>query len=103
MRSSRAGSPIAESRRVYGKRNSAKNHRPGAGRGPPRGDFPPINTLLYVQDKDREVAVRSASTSAGAVRCIALEATEGLSRGLPVRSTGSPITVPVGPGMLGRT
>ena len=69
----------------------------------PAGEFPPINTLLYVQDKDREVAVEVSQHLAGAVRCIALEATEGLSRGLPVRSTGSPITVPVGPGMLGRT
>ena len=69
----------------------------------PAGEFPPINTLLYVQDKDREVAVEVSQHLNGAVRCIALEATEGLSRGLPVRSTGSPITVPVGPEMLGRT
>ncbi|OQM74691.1 F0F1 ATP synthase subunit beta [Manganibacter manganicus] len=36
------------------------------------------------------------------VRCIAMDSTEGLVRGQDVRDTGAPITVPVGPGMLGR-
>ncbi|MDR3139591.1 MAG: F0F1 ATP synthase subunit beta, partial [Treponema sp.] len=36
------------------------------------------------------------------VRCVAMEATEGLSRGLEVRDTGSPIRVPVGEAVLGR-
>ncbi|MEW6447971.1 MAG: F0F1 ATP synthase subunit beta [Bacillota bacterium] len=36
------------------------------------------------------------------VRCIALSATEGLRRGMPVRDTGRPITVPVGRAVLGR-
>jgi len=36
------------------------------------------------------------------VRCIALGSTDGLSRGLEVRDTGAPITVPVGPETLGR-
>lgn len=69
----------------------------------PAGEFPPIHTLLYVEDGAREVAVEVSQHLKGAVRCIALEATEGLSRGLSVRSTGAPITVPVGPEMLGRT
>ena len=38
----------------------------------------------------------------GIVRCVAMEATEGLARGLPARDTGSPITVPVGREVLGR-
>jgi F-type H+/Na+-transporting ATPase subunit beta len=38
----------------------------------------------------------------GIVRCIALESTEGLSRGLEVIDTGSPIKVPVGREVLGR-
>ena len=38
----------------------------------------------------------------GVVRCISMEPTDGLSRGLPVEDTGSPITVPVGEGTLGR-
>ncbi|WP_165816235.1 F0F1 ATP synthase subunit beta [Kumtagia ephedrae] len=36
------------------------------------------------------------------VRCIAMDSTEGLVRGQPVADTGGPISVPVGPEMLGR-
>src|ERR1700683_2444298 len=36
------------------------------------------------------------------VRTIAMDATEGLTRGQPVFDTGGPIMVPVGPGTLGR-
>ncbi|RWE44565.1 MAG: F0F1 ATP synthase subunit beta [Mesorhizobium sp.] len=36
------------------------------------------------------------------VRCIAMDSTEGLVRGQDVFDTGGPISVPVGPGMLGR-
>lgn len=38
----------------------------------------------------------------GAVRCIIIETVFGLSRGLAVINTGSPIEVPVGPEVLGR-
>lgn len=40
--------------------------------------------------------------STNEVRCIALGATDGLSRGLEVTDTGAPITVPVGEETLGR-
>ena len=36
------------------------------------------------------------------VRAIAMSSTEGLSRGMGVKSTGAPISVPVGEGVLGR-
>ena len=36
------------------------------------------------------------------VRCVAMDTTDGLRRGLPVRGTGAPIRVPVGPVTLGR-
>jgi F-type H+-transporting ATPase subunit beta len=36
------------------------------------------------------------------VRCVAMDSTEGLRRGVEVLDTGVPITVPVGPGTLGR-
>jgi F-type H+-transporting ATPase subunit beta len=36
------------------------------------------------------------------VRCIAMDATDGLVRGQEVTDTGAPISVPVGPGTLGR-
>ena len=36
------------------------------------------------------------------VRCVAMDATDGLHRGAEIRDTGGPITVPVGEGTLGR-
>jgi F-type H+-transporting ATPase subunit beta len=36
------------------------------------------------------------------VRCVAMEATEGLARGLAAKDTGKPISVPVGEPVLGR-
>ena len=65
-------------------------------------NYPPIHTLLYVLNGDQKVAVEVMQHLDGAVRCIALQATEGLSRGLPVENTEKPITVPVGERMLGR-
>jgi F-type H+/Na+-transporting ATPase subunit beta len=38
----------------------------------------------------------------GRVRCIAMQATEGMVRGMKVIDLGGPISVPVGKGMLGR-
>ncbi|MCC6791301.1 MAG: F0F1 ATP synthase subunit beta, partial [Thermomicrobiales bacterium] len=38
----------------------------------------------------------------GVVRCIALGSSDGLRRGMKVRTTGAPISVPVGHGTLGR-
>jgi len=38
----------------------------------------------------------------GVVRCIALGSSDGLRRGMKVKSTGAPISVPVGTGTLGR-
>ena len=38
----------------------------------------------------------------GVVRCIALGSSDGIRRGMKVRNTGAPISVPVGEGTLGR-
>jgi len=38
----------------------------------------------------------------GRVRCVALGSTDGLVRGMKVVDTGSPVRMPVGPGVLGR-
>jgi F-type H+-transporting ATPase subunit beta len=38
----------------------------------------------------------------GVVRCIALGSSDGLRRGMKVKGTGNPISVPVGPATLGR-
>ena len=66
------------------------------------GVMPPIHTLLYALDGDRRVPLEVAQHLAGAVRCIALGATEGLARGMEVEDTGGPITTPVGKGLLSR-
>ena len=64
---------------------------------------PPIYNKLVVKDTTREVSMEVAQhLGNGVVRCIAMEATDGLSRGLRVYDTGEPIKVPVGEGVLGR-
>ena len=61
---------------------------------------PQINDLLITADgRHMEVA---ANVSPGVVRCVALEATDGLSCGLTVSNTGHGIQVPVGKEVLGR-
>lgn len=67
------------------------------------GDPPPIYNKLIAKDTTREVTMEVAQhLGNGVVRCIAMEATDGLSRGLRVYDTGTPIKVPVGEGVLGR-
>jgi F-type H+-transporting ATPase subunit beta len=52
----------------------------------------PIDVILEVQQHLGE----------GRVRCIAMQATDGMVRGMKVIDLGGPISVPVGKGMLGR-
>ncbi|MDR2665647.1 MAG: F0F1 ATP synthase subunit beta [Oscillospiraceae bacterium] len=61
---------------------------------------PQINDLLITADgRHMEVA---SNVSPGVVRCVALEATDGMSCGESVTATGSGIRAPVGKGVLGR-
>jgi F-type H+-transporting ATPase subunit beta len=61
---------------------------------------PQINDLLVTADgRYMEVA---ANVSPGIVRCVALDATDGLSCGSKVTNTGHGIKVPVGKELLGR-
>ena len=71
----------------------------------PPDAIPPMNNLVYVVDEahHRRVPCEVVQQLPGAVRCVSLEATDGLSRGLPAEDTGAPITVPVGKGLLSRT
>ncbi|MBO5525216.1 MAG: F0F1 ATP synthase subunit beta [Clostridia bacterium] len=66
--------------------------------------LPSQNELLLVNAEDgRKVEIEVLAHRPGNVcRCIALEATEGLSRGMKVESTGHPIMVPVGEQVVGR-
>lgn len=65
--------------------------------------LPKINTVLFVELDGKRIWMEvSAQLENDVARCIALEATEGLSCGLSVHNTGKPITVPVGNAVLGR-
>src|SRR3546814_14076865 len=67
------------------------------------GDLPPIlNALETANDGKRLVFEVAQHLGESMVRAIAMDATEGLVRGQEVTDTGRPITVPVGPQMLGR-
>ena len=67
------------------------------------GDLPPILNAIETDNNGNrlilEVAQHLGETT---VRTIAMDATEGLTRGQDVTDTGRPITVPVGPETLGR-
>jgi F-type H+-transporting ATPase subunit beta len=67
------------------------------------GAVPAILNALELQFGERKVVLEVLQhIGDNRVRCVAMEATEGLSRGLPVRDTGGPIKVPVGEAVLGR-
>jgi F-type H+-transporting ATPase subunit beta len=66
------------------------------------GSLPRLEEALLVAADPPLLAEVQLHLDAGTVRAIALQSTAGLSRGVPVRATGSPITVPVGDAVLGR-
>src|SRR5579872_424908 len=67
----------------------------------PRDAVPKIYDALKVEDKNIVLEVQQ-QLGDGVVRTIALGSTDGLSRGLRVKNTGKPISVPVGKATLGR-
>jgi len=66
-------------------------------------DLPEINNALEIELKDK-VIVLEVQKHLGdkLVRSVAMDSTDGLSRGLEVENTNKPITVPVGKETLGR-
>jgi F-type H+-transporting ATPase subunit beta len=73
------------------------------------GHLPAIQNALETTNTDqrtgapfRLVLEVAQHLGENTVRAIAMDTTEGLTRGQPVTDTGRPITVPVGPGTLGR-
>lgn len=66
--------------------------------------MPKIYEKLLVEMADKSYVNLEvfSHVKSGVARCIALEATEGMSRGMTVIASGSPIMVPVGEGCLGR-
>jgi F-type H+/Na+-transporting ATPase subunit beta len=68
------------------------------------GKLPSVNTALIVEWDRSEPLILEVHSHVDpvTVRSIALQATAGLARNTKVRSTGSPISVPVGDAVLGR-
>ena len=74
------------------------------------GELPNINDALTIEvskEKNHGVEIRLTLEVAlhvgnKVVRCIAMDSTDGLVRGMDVKNTGSPICVPVGRKTLGR-
>jgi F-type H+-transporting ATPase subunit beta len=67
-------------------------------------DLPQLDEALVVEwDRPGQLIVEvQAHLDERTVRGVALQATAGLKRGVPVRATGTPIKVPVGDAVLGR-
>ena len=75
----------------------------------PREHLPGIYEALILEEAGDNPLVEKGLTfeveqqlGDGVVRCIALGSSDGLRRGMKVRPTGGPISVPVGKGTLGR-
>jgi F-type H+-transporting ATPase subunit beta len=73
----------------------------------PEGHLPSIYNAIEVRDRsdrgEMEVVLEVAQhLGENRVRCVAMEATEGMVRGMKAIDTGGPITVPVGRETLGR-
>ncbi|MBA3862270.1 MAG: F0F1 ATP synthase subunit beta, partial [Solirubrobacterales bacterium] len=68
-------------------------------------ELPHINSALTVdRGEEQDTLVLEVQQHLGddRVRCVAMDSTDGLARGMEVVDTGGPITVPVGDGTLGR-
>lgn len=68
------------------------------------GDLPELLTALEVERDHGKSLVLEVQQHLGEqiARCVAMDSTDGLVRGMRVKNTGQPISVPVGPGTLGR-
>ncbi|MBL9040768.1 MAG: F0F1 ATP synthase subunit beta [Myxococcales bacterium] len=73
-----------------------------------QGIPPEINTALLVTNPSISALADNLTVEVAqhlgehTVRCIAMDSTDGLIRGQLVKNTGAPISVPVGPEVLGR-
>jgi F-type H+/Na+-transporting ATPase subunit beta len=65
--------------------------------------LPEIHDAMEIADGERRIVIEvQAHLDEHCVRALALQDTHGLRRGLVARAMGAPITVPVGPAVLGR-
>src|SRR5271167_3554560 len=66
-------------------------------------DLPAILSAINTQNQGKTLVLEVAQhLGENSVRTIAMDSTEGLTRGQEVVDTGGQITVPVGPATLGR-
>lgn len=71
----------------------------------PPDSVPKILDACEIERKDDEsklVIETALHLGENVVRCVAMDSTDGLVRGMKVENTGEPISVPVGPETLGR-
>jgi F-type H+-transporting ATPase subunit beta len=67
------------------------------------GELPFIQNALITYVGERKLVLEVAQEiGERTVRCIAMDSTDGMVRGVEVTDTGAAISVPVGPGTLGR-
>jgi F-type H+-transporting ATPase subunit beta len=66
-------------------------------------NLPDIYTALEVMNGQKKIILETEQhLGGGIVRSVAMDTTDGLSRGMEVTNTGAPISVPVGSATLGR-
>ena len=70
----------------------------------PEGQIPELYEAIEVDRPGKVPLILEVQKHLGEgwVRTLAMDATDGLQRGVPARATGAPILVPVGPSTLGR-
>ncbi|MBR6753313.1 MAG: F0F1 ATP synthase subunit beta, partial [Clostridia bacterium] len=67
------------------------------------GHLPELLTAIEIMNGDKKIVAEVAQhVGDNVARCISMNATDGMVRGLEAVDTGSPITVPVGDECLGR-
>lgn len=65
--------------------------------------LPDLLNAINIEIDDRTIVAEVAQhIGDDIVRCVALSSTDGLRRGMEASDTGGPISVPVGPEVLGR-
>ncbi|MGQ9631499.1 MAG: F0F1 ATP synthase subunit beta [bacterium] len=71
----------------------------------PKGYIPAIDSAIKIEDPERNIDLTVEAVQHlgdNIVRCLAMDSTDGLVRGMTARDTNRPISVPVGRGTLGR-
>ena len=70
----------------------------------PPNSIPNIHDACIIEREDKTTLYVETQHHLGenVVRCVAMDSTDGLARGMKVKNTKEPITVPVGPETLGR-